>query len=75
MRHYLLWCDASSDEDNITSWQSQDRLLQAIVTQLGKLLATDRQDWVFGVVGGKDEGVGGRDGVVEYESPTRDALV
>jgi hypothetical protein len=63
----LLRCDGPSYERHITSWQSQDCLLQLVVAQRRQLLTTDEEDGVLVCWGGSD---GGGGGVVQDESPS-----
>src|SRR5437667_2767982 len=62
----LLRCDGPSYERHITSWQSQDCLLQLVVAQRRQLLTTNEEDGVL-VGGGGSDGGGG--GIVQHESP------
>ncbi len=62
----LLRCDGPSYERHITSWQSQDCLLQLVVAQRRQLLTTNKEDGVLVSGGGSDSGGGG---VVQDESP------
>ena len=59
----LLRCDGPSYEGYITSWQSQDCLLQRVMAQGSQLLSGDTQHWIG--VGGS----GGNSGIVKYEGP------
>lgn len=65
MRTNLLLGDAASYEANISSWHSQDCLLQVIVAKRSQDLTTNAEDGV--TLSGNGESCGER--VVKNESP------
>jgi hypothetical protein len=68
MCHKLLGCDAPLYEGDITSWHSQDCLLQRIMTQRAQLLPADDEHRLGVGVGSSQRGI---DGVEENKGPIR----
>lgn len=66
MCRYLLGCDGRTNVRHITSWHSQDCLLQGIMTVRGKQLSTDSQNGVtiYVLVSSR---LRGDDGIVQNE--------